>query len=438
MPGQNFEVAAWLRDLGMERYTQAFLDAEVTPEVLRALTEADLRELGLPLGPRKIVLHAIRRLASPSATRPVAEAAAEDARPGATPSPRPERRLITVMFIDLVGSTALSIRLDPEDFRELIGAYQVRVTAAVERAGGFVAKYMGDGVLAYFGYPHAHEDDPERAIRAALELTASPRVSKGRPGLQSRSAPALRRGWRWWATCSAAARPRSGRSWARRRTWPRGCKPLQTRTASSSPKPRAGWLEACSIAATSGPFRPRASPRRSGRIASLDRQRSRAVSRRCTRARHPWSVARRRCACCCGAGNRRAKARVRFSLLSGEAGVGKSRLLAAVQEKLHGESPSLLRYFCSPHGRDSPFHPVIAQLERAAGFSHGDAPGGPARQTRSALGTDLADSQRSGASCGDAVPAAGQPLRITSAFPASQARADLRGSVARDRAPLWP
>ena len=172
MQGQDVDFAAWLCDLGLERYTRAFLDAEVTPEVLLELTDSDLRELGLPLGPRKIVLRAIRHLVGPSGTTPGFAEVVDDARPGASPSPA-ERRLVTVMFIDLVGSTALSTRLDPEDFRELIGCYHAHATAAVERAGGFIAKYMGDGVLAYFGYPQAHEDDPERAIRAGLELTGS-------------------------------------------------------------------------------------------------------------------------------------------------------------------------------------------------------------------------------------------------------------------------
>ncbi len=374
MPGQNFEVAAWLRDLGMERYTQAFLDAEVTPEVLRALTEADLRELGLPLGPRKIVLHAIRRLASPSATRPVAEAAAEDARPGATPSPRPERRLITVMFIDLVGSTALSIRLDPEDFRELIGAYQVRVTAAVERAGGFVAKYMGDGVLAYFGYPHAHEDDPERAIRAALELTASPQGLERPAGtaIEIRAGIAtglavvgdlLGRGAaQEWAVVGetpnlaarlqAVADPNSVVIAETTRRMVGGlfdCRDLGPVQAKGFPAPIRAYRVLGPAAVASRFEALHASP---APLVGREEE-MRLLLRR-------WEQARE------GQGQ--------VLVLSGEAGVGKSRLLAAVQEKLHGESPSLLRYFCSPHGRDSPFHPVIAQLERAAGFSHGDAP----------------------------------------------------------------
>ena len=139
-----------------------------------------------------------------------------------------------MMFVDLVGSTALSARLDPEDLRELIGAYHQRV-AADDRArfGGFVAKYMGDGVLVYFGYPRAHEDDAERAVRAGLELVdGGARLSRRRP------APTLQRPGRHRDRAGGrrrllgAAPRRSRRSSARRRTWPRGCRRWPSRTAS--------------------------------------------------------------------------------------------------------------------------------------------------------------------------------------------------------------
>src|SRR3954468_6146283 len=163
MPGQDVDVAAWLRGLGLERYAPSFLDAEITGEALAELTDADLRELGLPLGPRKLVLRAIRDLAGP--TEPARQETA-----GASVPPGAERRQLTVMFVDPVGSTALSQEVELEDLRELIGAYHAGVAATVKGHDGFVAKYMGDGVLVYFGYPQAREDDAERAIRAGLEL----------------------------------------------------------------------------------------------------------------------------------------------------------------------------------------------------------------------------------------------------------------------------
>jgi class 3 adenylate cyclase len=148
------DVGAWLRGLGLERYEEAFRDNAIDADVLHDLTEADLEQLGVLLGHRKRLLRAISELPEPFAEH----------------EPEAERRQLTVLFCDLVGSTALSAGLDPEDLREIIRAYHRCVGAVVERYEGNVAKYMGDGVLAYFGYPQAHEDDPERAIRAGLDL----------------------------------------------------------------------------------------------------------------------------------------------------------------------------------------------------------------------------------------------------------------------------
>ena len=155
------DIAAWLQDLGLERYAPAFRDNEIDERVLPSLTADDLKELGVALvGHRRRLLDAIAALG-----------AAVTAAPSDRPAPaEAERRQLTVMFCDLVGSTALSTRHDPEDLRELIGDYHRAVAEAVGRFDGFVAKYMGDGVLIYFGYPQAHEDDAERAVRSALEL----------------------------------------------------------------------------------------------------------------------------------------------------------------------------------------------------------------------------------------------------------------------------
>jgi class 3 adenylate cyclase len=153
------DIAAWLRGLSLERYAEVFRDNAIELEVLPELTEADLEKIGVLLGHRKIMLKAIAELTpqTPVQTAPVVPDAAE-------------RRQLTVMFCDLVGSTALSIRFDPEELREQLRAYQNTVSAVVARYDGFVAKYMGDGVLVYFGYPRAHEDDAERAVLAALEI----------------------------------------------------------------------------------------------------------------------------------------------------------------------------------------------------------------------------------------------------------------------------
>jgi hypothetical protein len=163
------DIGGWLRSLGLERYEAAFRENEITEKVLPNLTAEDLKDLGVGIvGHRRTLLDAIGALRAYAN----AKALPSDALPSIDTSPKDtaERRQVTVMFADLVGSTTLSARMDPEDLREVISAYQKCVTETVQRFGGFVAKYMGDGVLIYFGYPQAHEDDAERAVRAGLEL----------------------------------------------------------------------------------------------------------------------------------------------------------------------------------------------------------------------------------------------------------------------------
>jgi class 3 adenylate cyclase len=164
------QVSDWLEKLGLGQYAQSFAENDISFSVLPDLTDHDLKEIGVSLGHRRQLLRAISRLAPPE----------EDSSTGATtsaasaiPQDAAERRPITVLFSDLVGSTALAARMDPEDLREVISAYQKCVAETVRRFDGFVAKYMGDGVLVYFGYPQAHEDDAERAVRAGLEIVAA-------------------------------------------------------------------------------------------------------------------------------------------------------------------------------------------------------------------------------------------------------------------------
>jgi class 3 adenylate cyclase len=164
------DLALWLRSLGLERYEPALRESEVDAEVLPELTESDLASLGLPRGPRRKMLKAIAALRPGAMPSPDDEPLAAVPVPAAASTANAERRQLTVMLSDLVGSTALSVLLDPEDLRAVIGAYHRCVAAVIESAGGFVAKYMGDGVLAYFGYPRADEHDAERAVRAGLAL----------------------------------------------------------------------------------------------------------------------------------------------------------------------------------------------------------------------------------------------------------------------------
>ena len=182
------DIVVWLRGLGLGRYEAAFRDNEIDETVLPSLTEEHLKQLGVTaLGHRLKLLDAIAALCTEAGAKgPSAHLATPSAGPSTSPEDRAERRQVTVMFSDLVGSTALSARMDPEDLREVISAYHKCVAEAVRRFGGFVAQYLGDGVLVYFGYPEAHEDDAERAVRGGLELIAAVIALKTPASLQTR------------------------------------------------------------------------------------------------------------------------------------------------------------------------------------------------------------------------------------------------------------
>ena len=325
------DIGGWLRSLGLERYEAAFRENEIDDTVLPSLTAEDLKDLGVGIvGHRRKLLDAIAVLgAYASAKAPTAEA------PSTLPKPAQdtaERRHVTVMFSDLVGSTALSARMDPEDLREVISAYQKCVAETVQRFGGFVAKYMGDGVLVYFGYPQAHEDDAERAVRAGLELiaavgglksscsTANPCGHCHRIG-RSRRSDRIR--------CGSGA---SGSS-ARRRTSRHACKALPSRTRWSSLRARESSSAISSSSKTSAHKTSRASAARCG----LGRRCGRASVESRFEALHAsgltalvgreeelelllrrWSKAKT------GEGQ--------VVLFSGEAGIGKSRLTAALKK----------------------------------------------------------------------------------------------------------
>ena len=184
------DIVVWLRSLGLGKYEAAFRENEIDETVLPSLTARDLKELGVASSGIAVKLldaiAALRADASSTASDADQAPASSSGARSASPEDRAERRQVTVMFSDLVGSTALSARMDPEDLREVISAYQKCVAETVQRFGGFVAKFMGDGVLIYFGYPQAHEDDAERAVRAGLELVAAVGALKTHAPLQTR------------------------------------------------------------------------------------------------------------------------------------------------------------------------------------------------------------------------------------------------------------
>src|SRR3984957_4441703 len=160
MPG----IREWLSSHGLSDYADRFADNRIDLSVLPDLTDDDLKELGVFLGDRRRILRLIAELAPKSEVPDT---------PGSRRPDEAERRQVTVMFADLVGSTALSIGMDPEDLRDVFAAYSSCAEETVSKFGGNVAQYMGDGILVYFGYPQAHEDDAERAVRAGLELIAA-------------------------------------------------------------------------------------------------------------------------------------------------------------------------------------------------------------------------------------------------------------------------
>jgi class 3 adenylate cyclase len=173
------EVTDWLRDLGLDRYAAAFRENEITADLLSSLTAQDLRDLGVTaVGHRRRLLDAIAALPGDHPSQPGSEASSGD-RPSA------ERRQLTVLFCDLVDSTPLSTRLDPEDLREILEIYRATVLAAVTDKHGYVAKYLGDGVLAYFGWPNPDEAHADSAVRAALAILEAvrPRELRVRIGI---------------------------------------------------------------------------------------------------------------------------------------------------------------------------------------------------------------------------------------------------------------
>src|SRR6266567_2090001 len=167
------DVGSWLRELGLGRYEPAFIENAIDSDVLPELTEGDLKKLGIPLGDRKRLIKAIRAMSAGSPSAFVTSAVGGDAQSGQLGVASAERRHLTVMICDLVGSTALSARLDPEDMRAVMDAYHAACARITLFYDGFLADFRGDGILAYFGYPRAHEDDAERTVRAGLDIAAA-------------------------------------------------------------------------------------------------------------------------------------------------------------------------------------------------------------------------------------------------------------------------
>ena len=364
------QVTDWLEKLGLGQYAQRFAENDISFAVLSDLTDQDLKDIGVSLGHRRQMLRAIAELTSREKDTPKTAVAA------AAPAARQdtaERRQVTVMFSDLVGSTALAGRMDPEDLREVISAYQRCVAETVQRFGGFVAKYMGDGVLAYFGYPQAHEHDAERAVRAGLALIeAVPKLTTaaGSP-LQVRAgiatglvvvgdligAGAAQEQAVVGETPNLAARLQG----IAEPNMVVIAEDTQTLLGNLFELEDLGPKDLKSIA---GPVRAWAALRTSSAEGRFEALHASGLTALVGREEELELLFRRWSKAKTGEGQ--------VVLLSGEAGIGKSRLTAALLERLAGEPHTRLRYFCSPQHTDSAFYPIVSQMERAAGLVHDD------------------------------------------------------------------
>jgi class 3 adenylate cyclase/tetratricopeptide (TPR) repeat protein len=357
------DIGGWLRGLGLGQYEAMFRESEIDAEVLPELTESDLSQLGVPLGHRKRLLKAIAALgaaetAPASASRPLREDAV----------PHGERRQLTVMFCDLVGSTALSEKLDPEELRTLLHAYRIHCGDVIARYDGFVARYVGDGILTYFGWPTAHEDDAERAVRAALEIVQTVNRASSTEDLSVRvgiatgpvvvgetagvgdqsklavgSTPNLAARLQALATAdhiviAASTRRLAGNAFE--------LTDLGEHDLKGIAEPVHAWRVERALVMESrfdASHGVDAMTPLVGREEELD-----LLLRR-------WSQAKD------GEGQ--------VVLLSGEPGIGKSRILSALRERLQAGGVQALRFQCSPYYVNSAFWPIIDNFERALKFA---------------------------------------------------------------------
>ena len=357
------DIANWLKAVCLGEYAQRFADNAIDLSVIRDLTEQDLKDLGVLLGHRRKILRAIAELpAAPAPTETATEPALRDA---------PERRHLTVMICDLVGSTALSARLDPEDMRAVIDAYHAACARITRTYDGFLAEFRGDGILAYFGYPRAHEDDAERTVRAGLDIIAAVARLKTRAaeplavrigiatGVVVVGEGALREHAVVGDTPNLAARLQTlaepgtivvAASTRRLLGDLFRLRDLGLHKVKGIAEPVAGWAVE-GVSDSESRFE---AVRMAGLTDLIGREYE--LDFLLERQRLAW------------------KGEGQIVLISGEPGIGKSRLAAALAERIAGEPYMRLRYQCSPYHTSSALRPFIARLERAAGFKADDVP----------------------------------------------------------------
>jgi class 3 adenylate cyclase/ABC-type transport system involved in cytochrome c biogenesis ATPase subunit len=359
-------ITEWLASIGLSEYAQRFADNGIDLSVIRDLTEQDLKDLGVLLGHRRKMLRAIAELdgVAPAPTETATEPVARD---------EPERRHLTVMICDLVGSTALSARLDPEDMRAVIDAYHAACARITRTYDGFLAEFRGDGILAYFGYPRAHEDDAERTVRAGLDIIAAVARLETRAG----EPLAVRIGI---ATGVVLIGDLSGEGALRKRAVVGDTPNLAARLQALA-EPGTIVVAASTRRLLGDLFRLRdlgrhevkgiAEPVAAWAVEGVSDSESRFEAARAAgltdlidrESELGFLLERQRLAW---------KGEGQIVLISGEPGIGKSRLVAALAERIAGEPHTRLRYQCSPYHNNSALRPFVAQLERAAAFKADD------------------------------------------------------------------
>jgi class 3 adenylate cyclase/tetratricopeptide (TPR) repeat protein len=385
------QIADWLNELGMSEYAESFAKNKIDMSVLPDLTDQNLQELGIALGHRLKILRAIRDLCAASTAVSSTLAATEQARQDAA-----ERRQLTVVFCDLVGSTALSTRLDPEDMRGVIRAYQAVCARVISSYDGFISRFLGDGMLAYFGYPRAHEEDAERAVRAGLDITAAVRQLEtlAHKPLEARVSI---------ATGVVVVGDLVGEGVPREQSVVGDTPNLAARLqalaepgtvviSSSTRRLTAGHFEYrdCGTVVLKGLSEPVqvwqvVGP--SGVESRFEAEHGSSLTPLIGRDEEIELLLRRWRQATQGDG--------RVVLLTGEPGIGKSHIAVSIQERLQAEPHIRLRYFCSSHHTNSALFPFISQLERAGRLQRDDSPAEKIAKLEALLAQSSTDLNRS-------------------------------------------